>query len=208
MASARARGQAAVETVGLVVLLALVATAAAAWLAASARPPERPPDVVAHVTRPLRVPDGPVWPSLPVGVAPRAEPIGDVLRAAGRTAAGAGRGYWAARREFNRAYRARLRERGGEVLEDPLGGLATPPTDDLGPAALVRRALRDARSAGEYVRRLRALPREERVATLMRDAGTWTADVTVDAVQALLRRRAGRARASRRPDPPTDAPAP
>src|SRR5512145_2647778 len=92
MTRAAQRGQAAVETVGIAVLVALLLSAAAAWMVREVRPPDRPPPLVEAVAQPLTRPPGALEAMYPLTrgfTAPRGrddEPIGRVLRAIGRGA--------------------------------------------------------------------------------------------------------------------------
>ncbi len=207
-------GQAAVETVGIVTAVVLALAATTVWLVGAARPPDRPPDVIGQVSRPLGFPDGlRYWalPAVPHGQEGADEPIGDALRGFGRGTVTATRAYLRGRQEFSGAYSRRLRERLSDVLADPLGDGGLPELDVLTPGGALRRVLRDGAAARDYVRRLRALPRDELGRTILRDAGTFAADATVEVLQALARRRAarvGRPPTGRRPAPPRDAPQP
>lgn len=211
METRRDRGQAAVETVGLVVAAVLALAATAAWLAASAGPPDRPPDVVGAVARPLSFPDGVrYWalPAVPLGREGADEPIGDALRGAGRHGREAVATYLEGRSRFSGAYNRRLRERLGDVLRDPLGVPALPEADLLTPRGLARRALEDVDAIAGYAARLRAASPGERARMLLDDGGAFAADATIEVLRGLARRRVAEARRPPPPPPPPDAPRP
>jgi hypothetical protein len=212
MVTRGARGQATVETVGIAVAVVLAVAATTTWLLAAVRPPDRPPDVVAQVARPLGFPDGiRYWalPSVPLGEEGAQEPIGDILRSAGRVLHTGVRGYGVARTEFDRGFRRRLGERLREIADDPLGTPTIPDAELFTPEGLARVALARGGEFVAYVERVRRLPREQVVPTVAGDMGELAADALVEAGRSLLRRRiadAGR-RHPRPPDPPPGAPA-
>ena len=83
------RGQAAVESIGIAVLVALLLAAVSTWLVREVRPPERPPALIEAAAAPLtrdpapfdyRYPLPPPAFEMPRGRGD--EPIGRVLRAA------------------------------------------------------------------------------------------------------------------------------
>lgn len=210
---APADGQAAVETVGIVVVVVLALAAATAWLVAEARPPDRAPAVVEHVSRPLGFPDSVrYWalPAVPYGQEGADEPIGDVLRALGGGSAAAWRGYLHHRREWNRAYRRalweQLAERVREGVRDP-STLAPDPALST-PEGLARAVVSRGRRTIAYVRHLRALPAAERARALRDDSARFMAGATLDALEITIRRGAMRARLPRGPRPPAPAPSP
>lgn len=215
MDARRARGQAAVETVGIVTAVVLALAATTVWLVGHARAPDRPPDVIGQASRPLGFPDSiRYWalPAVPYGQEGADEPIGDALRGFGRGARAATGAWLSGRREFSRAYNRRMWERLRDVIRDPLGDPGLPEFDVLTPSGAIRRALRDGDELWDYIDRVRHLPRDELTLTLMRDGGTLAADMTVEVLQALARRRVARAVRPRppaeRPVPGDDAPAP
>jgi hypothetical protein len=202
---------------GIAVVVAVLLVVVSAWLAREVRPPDRPPGVVAAVATPLSRDPGPLeWRyPLPREVADLRgrddEPLGQALRSAVRRArAGVDLGL-EMNAAFDRGFKQRLRERGREFLDDPLGGLAALPDPDLlTPAGATRRALRDAAALWQYARDLRSLPLREAALRASEDAGRASADLAVDAGQAALRRGAGRAGRGRVPRGPAPerAPAP
>lgn len=209
----RADGQAAVEMVGIVIALAIAIAATTVWLQGAMAPPGEPPDVIGHASRPLGFPDSiRYWalPAVPYGEEGADEPIGDALRGLGRGARTATGAYLAGRREFSGAYNRRLAERLRDLVHDPLGAPTIPELDILTPGGLARRALARGGAAYDYVQRLRRMPPDERTRTVLRDAGEAAADATIEALQALARRRVGQAgrRPAPRPPAPRDTPAP
>lgn len=196
------RGQAAVETVGVVVVLVLALAATTTWLVRQARPPDRPPQVVAHVARPLGFPDSiPYWalPAVPYGQEGADEPIGDVLRAVGRGGAGAWDEYWYQRREWNRVFRRALWEglkaRARAVADDPATLLPDPAV--LTPQGLARAVVSQGRRTVAYVEHLRSLPPEERWRALRTDSAEFMAAASLDALELSVRRGATRVGAPR-----------
>src|SRR5687768_16516936 len=102
-----AGGQAAVEMVGIVIAVAMAIAATTLWLQGAMGPPDRPPDVIGHASRPLSIPDSiRYWalPAVPYGEEGADAPVGDALRGFGRGARTATRAWLAGRREFSGAY--------------------------------------------------------------------------------------------------------
>jgi len=204
-------GQAAVEGIGISILVALLVAALSLWVVREVRPPPRPPALVEAVAQPLRRPPGALehmYPLTPAFTVPRGrddEPIGRVLRALGRgTRDGVVLGI-EARNTFNAAFAERLRERGMDFLRDPLGDPGLPDADLLTPGGALRRALENAGELWDYAEELRSLPLREAALKASEDAGRLAADATIEAAQAALRRRVARAG---RPAPPPDRPGP
>jgi hypothetical protein len=208
------RGQAAVEGIGIAVIVAILLAAAASWLVREARPPDRPPDLVAAAAAPLTREPGPFDARYPLP--PRFattwrgsgadEPIGAFLR---RVAGGARDGAILARdmdRAFVRGFGNRLEQRGREVLDDPFGalvGLSRDP-DFLAPTGAFHRAMENARALRDYAEELHDMPLRQAALRASEDAGGLAADGTVEAVRiAVTRRIRGRA-----PRPPRPGPAP
>ncbi len=187
------RGQAAVETVGVAAMVALLLAAASAWLVREVRPPERPPAFIDAVSAPLIRDPAPFDYRYPLpGPAfemPRGrddEPIGRALRAAAR----GGRSAIVFGLEMNRdcslAFGLRLAERAEDFLSDPAAGLGSARASADG----------DLRA---YVERLRAMPRREAALTVVRDACGTGADIALEAGQDALMRRASRGPSPRSP---------
>ncbi len=211
-------GQAALEGIGIAVVVAVALLATSTWLAREVRPPDRPPDAIAAVATPLvRDPGLLEWRyPLPQEVADLRgrddEPIGRALRAAARRSrAGVDLGL-EMNAAFDRAFKQRLRERGREFLDDPLAGLVTFPDPDLlTPEGATLRALRDAAALWAYAQELRSMPLREAALRASEDAGRNSADLAVEVGEALLRRgarRVGRGRRGPRPPAPERAPVP
>lgn len=219
----RQRGQAAVESVGITVAIALLVAATALWLAHELRPPARAPDVIATIVGPLDpgVAQGArSWsvttlpPFLDTVASGRGDrPIGRALRSIGSGVATASVLAAEGDRGFREGFRDRLRDRALALVRDPLGGLGdlTDPSL-LTPSGLADRILARGGELRDYVRYLRALPPRVAARTAGRDLGEAAADLTVDLGEAALRKRlAGRlgSRVPRSPRPaPRDAPAP
>lgn len=161
----------------MVVLVGLLLAALVPLVVAGLRPPERAPDVIGAVTRPLDLATVPTS-ALGLTGATRLGGDGAVVRALravrdwhvlqAEATLGAGR-----------SFLGRLRDRAGDVIDDPLGGLRDVGevtdwiTDPLGTA---RAQFGDIAS---YVDELRRLPPREAFLRLTSDAGGASADVVV-----------------------------
>lgn len=200
------RGQAAVEGVGIVVVVAVLVAAVAMWLVREVRPPDEPPDVIAAVARPLQ--RDPLFheghyplppPVFEVPFNRDQEPIGRALKVLAR---GTGEGIVLVaemRMAFELGFYRRLKERGEALLRDPLGQLPDA-------QSLVTGGVRDelARAAGlwEYAQQLRSMPLRDAALRVSGDAGALGADIAIRmAVKAGRTKleRIGRDRASRAP---------
>lgn len=193
---AHTSGQAAVETVGILVAIVLAVAATTTWLVANARPPGRPPEVVAHVARPLGFPDSVrYWalPAVPYGQEGAGEPIGDLLRGLRGPEGSWWRAYLRSRWEWDKALARRLAHLALEVVSDP-GAAASRPS-----------VLERAPGLPAYIRHLRSLPRDRMWAELHRDTADLSGDLVFEGLRLLLRRKA--ATVIRRPPtaPPRDA---
>ena len=182
-------GQAAVEHIGIVAVVALLLTAASLWVSANVRLPADPPGALEHVVRPLAPPAaGPLgdlayrgpW-YFPTGRTD--EPLGRALRATRDVVVGAGG-------SFADGFLDRVREHVQVAARDPIGSLLgpidemtrTPPTF----WELSRRTFGDLR---EYLGRLRGLSARQVVEVVARDVGRTAAD----ALLARIVRAASRA---------------
>jgi hypothetical protein len=186
-------GQAAVESIGIAVLVALLLAAVSAWLVREVRPPDRPPAFIEAVSKPLVRDPAPFEFRYPM---PRPftmargrddEPIGRAVHMLVRGAKdGVLLGY-ELQAVFALAYAARLGERGEELLRNPLGGLVAVP--ELPPEGTARRADRDGGRLMDYVRTLRSMSPREAARKVSGDLGTFGADLSIEALEALLRKR-------------------
>ena len=207
-------GQAAVEGIGVTVVIALLLAALAAWMVTTTHPPGHAPDVIGRVAEPLAGPyDARLWerpslPSLPslLGLPARRRgdgPIGRVLR---RVGSGAVTGVVVgvqARNQFIGGFSERLRERAAALIRDPLGdGADLPDADLLTPGGIGLVVAQRAGALWDYAQFLRTLPPRTAILRASRDAGRVSADTAVQAAQAALRRRLMRGRSS----PPTTPP--
>lgn len=205
------RGQAAVEGIGIAVVVALLMVATAAWLASAVGPATHPPDVVGRVAEPLgggydrRLFSRPALPPLLSAPADGAAPIGRALAAAGRGVVSAVVVYARARNQFTVGFGERLRERVGDVVRDPLGDPGDLPDPDM--FTLRGLGVAAARRAGDlwdYSRFLRTLPPEQAVMRAARDAGRESADAAIEVAQGALRRRITRGGRGAPPAPPRE----
>jgi len=206
-------GQAAVEGVGVTVVIALLLAAVAAWMVSSTHPPGRPPDVIARVAEPLAGPyDQRLWersspvplPGLSSGRRGSA-PIGRFLRSVGSGALTGVVVGVQARNQFVTAFGERLRERALDLIRNPLGNADDLPDADF--FTLRGIGLAAAQRAGElwdYGQYLRTLPPREAIMAASRDAGRASADAAVQVAQSALRRRLTRGRGTAPPAPPGD----
>ncbi len=208
-------GQAAVEGVGITVLVALLLAATAAWLLHHVRPPAEPPPVIAHAAQPLEgAYDPDVWARAPGqayrGLTERtggARPVARALRAIGRGVVAAVSLEQEAEGAFHAGARARLRERLAALLDDPVGDLTTlPDPTELSPTAIALRPLGQARELWDYARYVRTLPPREAMRVVSYDAGAAGTDVLIDLMEAYVRKRVARAAARRAAPGRTRAP--
>ena len=210
---AGASGQATVEHVGMVVVVALLLAAAGAWLASHVQPDRPPPPVIPHVWSGLDQIAEPS-PRLPdLGLTPRdrrTPAIGRAFRRVVRTVrtggeivvvgvtaftSGFGHGMWGAFTEFVSDPVALLTDGRGLIAalaEDPLG-FTTAQFD----------------AAVDYARELRAMSPKAAYRTFMRDLGEATADAVITrgkqlAKRAMLRALKQRIDARRVPTPDTE----
>jgi hypothetical protein len=190
------RGQATVETVGVTVLVALLLAGTSAWLVRAVHPPERPPAFVEAVSKPLVRDPAPFEFRYPLPrpfTMPRGrddEPIGRALRAlAGGARDGLLFGH-ELQAAFGLAYAERLRERGEQLLRDPLGGLGVVADPDLlRPESYAQDAVRDAERLRDYIAALRSMSPREAALRVSGDLGSFGADLSIEAAEVLLRKR-------------------
>lgn len=190
------RGQAAVETVGIGVLVALLLAAVSAWLVREVRPPDRAPAFIEAVSKPLVRDPAPFEFRYPLPrpfTMPRGgddEPIGRALRTLKDGARDGLLFGYELQAVFAMAYAARLAARGEQLVRDPLGGLVVLPDPDLlTPGGFAQRAVRDAVRVADYARTLRSMSPREAALTVSADLGTFGADLSVEVAQAALRKR-------------------
>ncbi|HMN98006.1 MAG TPA: hypothetical protein PKD59_01190 [Miltoncostaeaceae bacterium] len=197
------RGQAAVESVGVTVTIALLVAVLAVWTAGNIRPSAAPPDVIGHVADPLgftarRVEqawsrdDLPPW--LDTGARGRGDrPIGRFIGRVGEGARGAvGLGI-----AFDEGWQSGIqpvvRRRMREFLRDPVGSASSVDLADTA-IGLIQRSGR----LPDYIRMLRAMPPREAARRLGHDLGATTGDVGFDILQTVVAKRAGGALGGRR----------
>jgi pimeloyl-ACP methyl ester carboxylesterase len=193
-----ARGQAAVEWIGTVVAVAMMATVVAMWAAREIAPPERPLDPVMAVAAPLggvsREMGGP-------GVDLRLVATRDPRVGLGRQAAG-----WLGRTSrsalvlghdmgsaFGVNFASRMRHRVRGLLDEPPGAAELmPDPGSLAPGAVVRDLVRyvgrDPGAIRDYLRTLRAMPPRQAAVRAAGDAGAVVADGVIEAAELLIKR--------------------
>jgi hypothetical protein len=215
MGRGRQSGQAAVEGIGITVLVALLVGATAVWLLHHARPPGEPPPVIARAAQPL---EGAYDPDLWAGASGQAyralaaqtggdRPLGRALRSVGRGLMAAVALEQEAEGAFHAGARARLRERLAALLDDPVGGLTTVPDPaDLSPTAIALRPLGNIRDLWDYAQYVRTLQPREAMRVVSYDAGAAGTDVLIDLVEAYVRKRVARAAGRGAPAGQTRAP--
>ncbi len=196
MEARRDPGQATVEQIGIVVVVALLLAAVSVWVSAAVRDAGRPPPVVERVL----APQAPVAPALDtphpdIGVAPRPRRgrLSGILRATARTARRVTRLAGAGGVAFAQGFAGGLATTVREAASDPAGILAGGGAVSVlvrDPVGLVRAELAAAR---DYARAMRALPPDRAYRRLMRDLGRASADVAVTRGKQLATRAAVRA---------------
>ncbi|MGD9695797.1 MAG: hypothetical protein AB7V42_09075 [Thermoleophilia bacterium] len=209
----RQRGQATVEAVGIVVVVALLMAALGPWMARELRPPDRPPDPVTPVAGLLE--PSPIEMSLsPLAARPLpdflldtdgAGPIGRFLRSVPDRVARVARIGFRCHQELQRTFQGRLREHGRAMLDDPLSLLDAPDVvalleSDRG----LDRIVSGTRDLWRYGRTLPGLGAEGACMKVAADAGPLLADGAVEALKIAVRKglSAGADRVLRRTPPP------
>jgi len=189
------RGQAAVESVGVTVAIALLVAALAVWMAGNVRPPAAPPDVIGRVADPLafgaqRVQQAwsrdalPPW--LDTAARGRGDrPIGRFLRRVGEGAREAVALGIAFDEGWQSGIQPVVRRRIGAFLRDPVGAASSV---DLAFTAvgLIQRAGR----LPAYIRMLRSMPPREAARRLGHDLGETTGEVGFDVVEVVIAKKA------------------
>ena len=182
------RGQAAVEAIGVAVMVALLLAAVTAWLLREVRPPDRAPPFIEAVATPLERGPAPFEFRYPLPRPfdlPRGrddEPIGRALRAAGLGVRDAATLVVAMQQRCSLAFGMRLGDRSLEILRDPVGALLEPPGAD----GLTRE------EAERWIAELRAMPGRDAALQATEDVCEVGADAAVEVGQELLRRRVAR----------------
>jgi hypothetical protein len=187
-------GQATLEWIGLVVLVALLGAVVAPWLVRSVHPPDHPPRVVEAAAMPLQNADSWVaenvdpiaglepW-SIPRGV--EHEPIGDALRAARDAVAFAARLPAA----FGRGFVDRAIEDLRRLARDPLATAIALTRNGIrlatDPEGLVQDTLD---GLVDYVDELRSRGWREALLQLAHDAGEQTFELALSRGTAVLRK--------------------
>src|SRR5262245_8078309 len=202
------RGQATLEHVGMVALLALVLSAVGLWLVREVRPPDHPPRFVDAAAQPLVSADSWVGQyvdplaGLQPWRAPRGredEPIGRALRAGGRAGLVALQGVPA----FGQGAWDRLAQHLDAILDDPLGATLQSLRESWWVGTHPDEAVRElAREIGDYVEELRRLGPRGAYLRLAHDAGGEALDAALSRGGAAVRRLILGRLAGRLPDLP------
>lgn len=196
-----ASGQATVEWVGIVTLVALMMVGAGLWLSQNSHLPARGPDPIGAVASPL-VGVAPVGGALAgtadavassggsVGLMGR---LGRLTRAAVDRARAAGELGWDMGGEFAGGFGDRLRLRWRQLRERPLSALALMSGGGSGDVVGAMRSvamglLNDPGRAIDYVAHLAGMSPGDAARSIARDAGGVSADVSLDVGKRVLRR--------------------
>ena len=194
------RGAAAVEWVGVVVMVTLLMGVLISWSVTNFRPPERPPDPISVVAEPLAGAVGPLA-GLGEGAAPWFTRSMNRGEGAGRRFLG-----WVARTSvdaaalgrdmgvsFGRGFARTARDRWRAFLDNPLGGLINlPDAAGVTTAGLLRRyavsLAKNPRALVDYVGRLRTMSPRQIAVELSGQGGEYTADASIEMVELFVKR--------------------
>ena len=212
------RGQAAVESVGVTVAIALLVAALAVWMAGNVRPTGRPPDVVGRVADPLGLSaprlaqpwsadDVPRWMDT-VAVGRGSRPVGRFFRRVGHGIRVAVEIEQAFETGWHRGIRPVVIRRFKEFISDPAGTAGSADLANTGVGLIQRMGRLPA-----YIRMLNGMPAKEAAERLGQDLGETTGEVGMDVLAEVVWHKAGGARGGRgrTPSPPAgggDAPRP
>lgn len=177
-------GQASVEYVGTLAVLALALAAFGAWAIHHVRAPNAAPPPAVRIFDPVALIGAPAQPA-PEGPGRVSRLVRRGIRIAGRGGRLAGRGWLAMRIGFADGVAVSVRS----FVRDPVAAL----TDGTG---LLAEVVRDPGGAGasvvraaiDYAKELRALPPEEAYLRFMHDLGGLEADVAVSRGRGAARR--------------------
>jgi hypothetical protein len=204
------RGQAAVESVGVTVAIALLMAALAVWMAGNLRPSGPPPDVVGRVADPLGVSAQPIQQAWSPDDVPTwmdreaagrgSRPIGRFLRRIGH---GIRRGVaieQAFERGWHRGIKPVVIRRVRAFVEDPVGTAGSVDLAHTGVGLIQRMGRLPA-----YIRMLNSMSAEEAAERLGQDLGETTGEVGMDVLEEVVTHKAGGLLRGpgRTPSPPT-----
>lgn len=192
------RGAAAVEWVGMVVAVALLMAVLSAWLPSAVRPPERPPDVIGVVARPLAEVPSQIQ-RVGIGLSQMA------AMSTSRESRGRRMWRWVEGQagpavelvrdmgaSYATAYFEGLRRRLEELVGDPIGEFATIRVDEENLTDVLGRLARDIVSdqdgLRDYVLGHRGRSAREIAVGVAGDAGGLSADVTAEVAEYLVKR--------------------
>lgn len=194
------RGAAAVEWVGVVVMVTLLMAALISWSVTTFRPPESPPDPIAVVAEPLAGAVAPLaglggdaapWFTRPMN---RGGGVGRrFLGWLGRTsvdAAALGRDMATS---FGGGFAGAARDRWRAFLDNPLGGLINlPDAGGVTSVGLIRRyavaLAKDPGALWAYFGRMRAMTPRQIAVELSAQAGEYTADASIEVAEMFVKR--------------------
>ena len=176
-------GQASVEHIGLVVVVALLLAACGVWLATHVRAGTAAPDIVATPWAGLERIETPATQVPDLGVTPsrsKGRPVSRILGRIGRAVRRANRVVAVGTEAFVRGVGVGAWSTASQLARDPVGTL-------IGGADLVSELRRDPLgftraqidAAVGYVDELRAMPVDQAYERVMRDLGQLTVDVVV-----------------------------
>jgi hypothetical protein len=213
----RQAGQATVEHIGVVVVVALLMASLSLWAAQNIRPSPAPPPIVASIVDHLQqeAPGSPGYRFPAVGAPFTAvrgtddEPIGRFLKGTVRLARDV---VVIGGPALAKGFVERVKERAVDMVRDPIGtaedtitGLAQGNPNIL---AVIRDRVGD---IGDYVEALRGMSREEMIRTVAEDLGAAGAEFVIDRGRGYILREGiskARGRLSRPADSPPTSTAP
>lgn len=204
------RGQAAVESIGATVAIALLVAALAVWVAGNARPTGPPPDVVGRIADPLgpsaprlaqrwSADDGPRWMET-AAVGRGSRPIGRFFRRVGHGLRNAVEIEQAFERGWHRGIRPVVIRRVEAFIRDPSGTAGSADLVNTGVGLIQRMGRLPA-----YIRMLSGMPAKAAAERLGQDLGETTGEVGMDVLEEVVARRAGAVLRGRGRTPPAPA---
>lgn len=213
----RQAGQATVEHIGVVVVVALLMAAVSLWAAGNMRPSAAPPPIASTVVGHLQneAPGSPAYrfpaagSSLEFVHGGGDEPIGRFLKGIGRLTRDV---VVIGGPALARGFVERTKQRAVDMVRDPLGTIRDTITGLANGNPNILAVIRDrVGEIGDYVVSLRGMTREEMIRTVAQDLGAAGADFVIDRGRGYIVREGistVRGRRSRPADSRPPAPAP